>query len=325
MNQIKTSLIIFTLIITLSRVFAIEQLAYHQILFEGNHTIRSDVNDIPTWTRITNSTITSSYNKENLTDDAPQKWRLKIFYSTSQAQGSFSIQARLNIDNIEKPVFSFGWDNAYTKLGSREATSQWLDVPEGKSFSSLDLDVYISRSSNNPHTTIEIHNVQLEIWQDNKINVKTQQAFNAYVRPNSTRNQSIFSKEIAKNNVLSFFQATVDGDRKKVESFISNHPVSMTHMVSINKNKIDIEFPKNKTVEDYLANYEIEIISYEEVQGLFDDWEKYTVGNWQISDKSYIFIGSNVKEGGEDFMNGQPLILIMEEESGKLVIKGVLD
>ncbi|NIZ40836.1 hypothetical protein PVA45_04885 [Entomospira entomophila] len=315
-------LLIFFSFLMLHASYAAETLTYQQVLYQGSRIINSSDVKKPAWVRLASPSL-MAVSSPSLISDAPQKWRLRIFYSVPENTGSFSIQAKLNLSTEDRPVFSMGWDSGTNRLGSREARSNWLELEDSSQFTNLDVDIYLARATNNPEATIEIHSVQLEIWQDNQ--VVTKNASLAPTRPGSTNIPIANPQEMAKETAMNYLKAAMSGDRNQMNQLLSSRTVNMTRMEVVNKDNISlIPLPAGKTFADYLENYDTQILPYQEVAGLFDDWEKYVVQNWQISNKSYIFIGNSPKLGGDDFLSGKPLILILEEESGKMVVKGIL-
>ncbi|NIZ18854.1 hypothetical protein [Entomospira culicis] len=312
-----------TLLLLSSSLFATERLVHQQILYQGSKTISSSNDQNPAWSRIASPTF--QHVNSTLTANESQKWRLKVFYSVPEATGPFSIQARVNLGNDQRPIFSLGWDNA-GRTGSREVTSNWLELKDSSTISLMDIDLYLARSSNNPKAKVEIHSIQLEIWQGD-LNDRTQQANLGApsVRPGIVKNPISNPKEAAKTAGIEFLKAAMSGDRKAMDEHLSITPVNMTTMIAVDRNSVaNLVLPNGKTFADYLDSYDIEVIAYQDVAGLFDDWEKYEVRGWQISNKSFIFIGNTPKFGKQDFMAGKPLIFVMEEENGKMVVKGIL-
>ncbi|NIZ46689.1 hypothetical protein HCT46_01945 [Spirochaetales bacterium BR208] len=315
-------LLIFFSFLMIHASYAAETLSYQQVLYQGSRIINSSDTKKPAWVRLSSPSL-MTVSSPSLISDAPQKWRLRIFYSVPENTGSFSIQAKLNLSTEDRPVFSMGWDSGINRLGSREARSNWLELPDSSQFQHLDVDIYLARATNNPEATIEIHSVQLEIWQDNTIITKNARL--APTRPGINSAPLTNPSEAARETALGYLQAAMNGDRNTMNQLLSSATVNMSKMEILDKNTISlITLPDGKTFSDYIENYDTQILPYQEIAGLFDDWEKYVVKNWQISNKSFVFIGNSPKLGGEDFLAGKPLILILEEESGKMLVKGVL-
>ncbi len=310
----------------LTPVSAQDRLVARRTLFSGSMVLQSNQQQQAAWHRVA---LFKTPQELSVSLETPQKWRLRIFYSVANTSPSFSIQARVSLDNTQKPVFSLGWDNG--QKGSREAFSNWLEPGTLPRNTEIPLDLYLARETGSSQAQVTIHTIQLEVWQDNPVadsrqaNI-TSPVFRATNPPiNTPKPQLENPTEVAMQVGLSFLQAAMKGDKGQMQQHLSNRPVNMSTLTPATPRDLHtITLPDGMSFTDYLKNYEPVLIKYAEVAGLFDDWEKYVVHNWQISEKSYIFMGNQTRAIGIDFLSNEPLVLILEEENGVMVVKGIL-
>jgi hypothetical protein len=325
----KSTLIILVLILLLSPVYAQDRLVAQRTLFTGSMVLQSNQQQQAIWQRVA---LFKTPQEMSVSLQIPQKWRLRIFYSVTNASSPFSIQARVSLNDTQKPIFSLGWDNG--QVGSREAYSNWLEPGGMPQNSEIPLDLYIARETGSNQAQVTIHTIQLEVWQENASldSTKAQMAsagspvFRASNQPNQAPKPRLENPTEAAMQVgLNFLKAAMSGDVKQMQQYLSTRPVNMNTLTPATPYDLNtITLPAGKAFSDYLKNYEPVLIRYAEVAGLFDDWEKYVVHNWQISEKSYIFMGNQIRVGGTDFLANEALVLILEEENGIMVVKGIL-
>lgn len=325
----KTPFIFILLILFLSPVVAQDRLVSQRTLFSGSMVLQSNQQQRAAWQRVARF---SAPQELSVSLQAPQKWRLRVFYSVTEASPSFSIQARVSLSETQKPVFSLGWDNG--QKGSREAHSNWLEPGTMPLNADIPLDLYLARETGSPHASVTIHTIQLEVWQDsslldennNQLQAGLPPVFRATNPPTHTPKPRLENPSEAAMQVgLNFLQAAMSGDKKQMQKHLSSRPVNMSSLTPATPRDLHtIVLPSGRTFSDYLKNYEPVLIKYSEIAGLFDDWDKYVVHGWQISGNSYVFMGNQTRVAGTDFLANEALVLILEEENGVMVVKGIL-
>lgn len=262
-----------------------------------------------------------------------QKWRLKISYRVQSPGSRFALQARVDLNQNQSPIFSIAWDDG--RVGRRQAYTNWLQ-PELLGFNSqamfpVSLNVIPSQDGQNL-SDIYIDSVELEIWEiaqtGSRSGTQIASASNPTERigtgpnrtpPNTNRRSTV---ALAMETSVSFLRAASTGGLAGAKQYLAQDVVSLSDLEPLSPARVPLlKLPVGMSFDDYLANYEPQIFSYSQFAGLFDDLESHQINGWQLSSKSYLFIGNNTKSWGKDVLPGQPLVFVLEEENGFMKVK----
>ena len=260
-----------------------------------------------------------------------QKWRLKISYHVENAGSRFALQARVDLNQNQSPIFSVAWDDG--RVGRRQAYTNWLQ-PELLGFNSqamfpVSLNLIPSGDGQAP-ADVYVDSVELEIWEIAQAGARTGTQIASVASPTermsgaprtSAQNKKS-SVALALETSVNFLRAASTGGLGSAKRYLSNDVVSLSSLEPLSPSSVPLlKLPMGMSFDDYLANYEPQIFSYSQFAGLFDDLESHQVNGWQLSSKSYLFIGNNTKSWGKDVLPGQPLVFVLEEENGTMKVK----
>ncbi|MGL4525222.1 MAG: hypothetical protein ACRCVN_06890 [Spirochaetia bacterium] len=293
-------------------------------LFRGNQSLNSNAS----WVPVGNFSLPQA---TLVRGSAPveQKWRLKIAYRVDQPGSRFALQARVDLNQTQSPTFSVAWDDART--GRRQAFTNWLQ-PDTLGFDSatrfpVSLNL-IPSNDGKPSAAIYLESVELEIWeivaQEQRTGAQIASVANPAERSSTLRAQGAKRSGTAQaiEASINFLRAASTGGLTAAKPFLSEQIISLTDLTPMANTRVPLlKLPSGMTFDEYLANYEPQVFSYSQFAGLFDDLESHEVNGWQLSPKSYLFIGNNTKSWGKDVLPGQPLVFILEEENGSMKIK----
>ena len=67
---------------------------------------------------------------------------------------------------------------------------------------------------------------------------------------------------------------------------------------------------------EYLAQYQPQILSYQEAILQFPQFENIQIANWTYDDDDYLFLGWNTDTGNNGFIWDDLLVFIVTKESG---------
>lgn len=260
-----------------------------------------------------------------------QKWRLKISYRVQNPGSRFALQARVDLNQNQSPIFSIAWDDG--RAGQRQAYTNWLQ-PEILGFNSqtmfpVSLNIIPSHDGQ-AAADIYVESVELEIWEAVQDGMRTGTQIASVANPTerigerTTRqnNNRRSSAAVAMETSVNFLRAASTGGLATAKQYLSQDLVSLSSLEPISTIRAPLlKLPMGVSFDDYLANYEPQIFSYGQFAGLFDDLESHQVNGWQLSSKSFLFIGNNTKSWGKDILPGQPLVFVLEEENGTMKVK----
>lgn len=265
------------------------------------------------------------------------KWRLKVVYGKDSDDSEVALQARILLNSVQSPTFTLSWDKG--KSGKRQAYTNWLKPDTLGVGASSRFPVYVKlleSNSNGLGSAVTLEKVELEVWeegfvesQSDMLGAKTMQAQAPKIAPFAEKQGSVNQNDMESKKMvavkqlgIAFLKAASMGDKDEMKKLMSDDLVSLSKLNSMDKNRVNtLKVAGNKTFNDYITNYEPEVLSYAEFKDLFFDWDSRYINSWKVSEKSYIFAGNNLKDGGMDVFAGQNLVFIVEEENGEMKVK----
>lgn len=335
----KTRIFVLALLCHISFLFGADnqgQMVFRQTIFNGNKTLTSREGAKNSWQQAGSFSLPAAMLVSG--SGEARKWRLRIFYKVDKAADPLSLQARIALNTVQSPIFNLGWDKGAS--GGRDAYTQWMqpDLLGMSDKSQFPVSFNLIRSPGSKEAQVRLQLVELEIWED--LPAETYETRYAHAssplasrRPQATAKPSAQQPPKTENNAeaaldagLGFLKAAAAGSSTDVQALLSGNVVALNSLERLNSGSVPLlQLPAGLTFEDYLANYEPRIFSYAEFENLFDDWESHFVNGWQISSKSYLFIGNQLKPWGHDILAGQPLVFVLEEEAGTMKVKAFPD
>jgi hypothetical protein len=313
-----------------------ERLIAREKVFQGDMTIKAF--GVGIWQTVGNLQMPSRLLASG-SEGSSLKFRFHILYIAENPSEPFILQTRLLLSAAERPTMRLGLDKGGS--GSRSAYTDWLhsDMLQTSGGKFFPVAVNVQQRNKDAGVDIRLQLIEIEIWEETPLSAAGEQTKVASIgsgsgmlppqRPESLPTPPDESevylenpKETALSTGLAFLKASAAGNMAEARSYLAANVLSMTDFEIISAANIPFFRPKaGQSFEDYVQNYEPEIFSYAEFEGLFDDWERYVINGWQVSGKSYLFIGHQTKPWGKDIFEGQPLVFILEEENGRMKIK----
>ncbi len=268
-----------------------------------------------------------------------RKWRLKTTYIDESPQGQSTLQIKLRQSGESSPVFTLPW----TEQGSRwqEKNSNWY-IPYSSDGRLLDKNATLCvRLIAPPRSSSpgKVYKIELEAWDftdssleasDTKPEIRM--AFSspaALMSPDPARTASPPLQEgETREKALAF---SLEFVRYNIEGNLPGFYKSLDDQIHIlntglNQSKYRVAPPASDlagyTVADYKESYRYHLYSYKEYAALFPDWINSS-RNWVPDENCYLFLGTEVKFGREDFMKGQNLVFMVEFVEGEWKITGI--
>lgn len=258
-----------------------------------------------------------------------RKWRVKTSYIDESAQiGQSTLQVKLGQFESQDAVFTLPW----TEKASRwqEKDSNWFIpysgngmIMEGKATLSVRL-IAPPRSS----APGKIYKIELEAWDfpsdEDDAESGTPRLQMAFSSPAELMVPMEGLKEIqnmrgeARDFALDFIEHNIDGNLPAFYKSLSDNLKVLESGFSQSRYRVvpPASDLSAYTLSDYKKNYRYHIYNYDEYAELFPQW--FEEGRrWSPDRNCFLFLGTEVLPGMNDFMNGENLVFMLKSEEGK--------
>ena len=279
---------------------------------------------------------------KNLLPPAPgtlRKWRLKTTYIDESTQGQSTLQIKLRQSSQKSPVFTLPW----TEQGSRwqEKNSNWY-IPYTKNGSLIDNNATLSvRLIAPPRSSSpgKVYRIELEAWDFTEESAgeagetpELRMAFSspaALMSPDPVRNRE--SRDTTGNDREQALEFSLEFVRFNIEGNLPGFYKSLDDQIHIlntglSQSRYRVAPPASDltsySLADYKNSYRYHLYSYDEYSALFPGWTD-SEKNWTPDKNCYLFLGTELKFGREDFMQGQNLVFMVEFVDGEWKITGI--
>ena len=268
-----------------------------------------------------------------------RKWRIRTTYIDESPQGQSTLQIQLKQKNSGSPVFTLPW----TEKGSRwqEKNSNWY-IPftqEGSLIeenATLAVRLIAPPRSNSPG---KVYKIELEAWdfQDGSIAAgdstpAIRMAFSspaALMSPDPARTavkheEAGPGREEALKFALSFVQFNLEGNLPGFYKSLDDQVHILNTGLSQSKYRVapPADDLSTYSIGDYKNSYRHHLYSYDEYAALFPSWINPD-RRWTPDTECYLFLGTELKPGKEDFIKGENLVFMVKYIEGEWKITGI--
>ncbi len=258
-----------------------------------------------------------------------RKWRVKTSYIDESTQiGQSTLQVKLGQIETDDAVFTLPW----TEKASRwqEKNSNWY-IPYSDNGMITDGGARLSvRLIAPPRTSApgKIFKIELEAWdfpfdgsgyEDSRPSLQMAYSSPAQllVPESGNTREAVSKRDEARDFSLEFVNNNIEGNLPAFYKALSTNLRVLD--TGLSQSRYRIAPPSTDlsgyTLADYKKNYRYHIYSYDEYAELFPQW--FAAGRrWSPDRECYLFLGTEVQPGMNDFMQGSNLVFMVRPEEG---------
>lgn len=257
-----------------------------------------------------------------------RKWRVNTSYIDESTQlGQSTLQVRLTQPNAQNAVFTMPW----TERASRwqEKDSNWYIPFSGNGMLMEGNATLAVRLVAPPRSSVpgKIYKIELEAWDfplagtGNDTTPRLQMAFSTPAElmvPVEGLKEIENKRDAAREFALDFIEHNIEGNLPAFYKSLSDNLRVLESGFSQSRYRIAPPATDLSaySMDDYKKNYHYHIYSYDEYAELFPQW--FEDGRrWSPDRDCYLFLGTEVLPGMNDFMKGENLVFMLKSEEGK--------